>query len=50
MKTKAKIKTFSSIVIEGIKTLFFSEVKKQQQQQQKTQIQLLTNLKRNLAH
>ena len=28
MKTKVKIKTFSSIVIEGIKTLFFSEIKK----------------------
>ena len=31
MKTKVKIKTFSSIVIEGIKTLFFSEIKKKQQ-------------------
>ena len=49
MKTKVKIKTFSSIVIEGIKTLFFSEIKKKNKQTN-TQIQLLTNLKRNLAH
>ena len=31
MKTKVKIKTFSSIVIEGIKTLFFAEIKKNKQ-------------------
>ena len=36
MKTKVKIKTFSSIVIEGIKTLFFSEIKKKKQKKKKT--------------
>ena len=40
------ISDFSNIVIEGIKTVFFfTNFKKK-----KTQIQLLTNLKKNLAH
>ena len=36
----------SIIVIEGIKTVFFSQILKRKE----TQIQLLTNLKKNLAH
>ena len=41
------ISALSSIVIEGIKTLFSEILKKKEKE---TEIQLLTNLKKNLAH
>ena len=45
MKKNGIISVLSSIVIEGIrKPLFFLQIKK------KTQIQLLTNLKKNLTY